>query len=394
MSSSLRATFRGVENFSDAEYKRRHDNIRRAMSEQGLDAHLVTAPQHLAYVAGDPHGFMTAGVHLGLSTLVMLPDRSSFLVRKFEEQSAAADSPIDEIIGYSTDVEDPQDPVDVLAAHLIDQGLEGKRIGIEGDLWGLTPADLEGLRKHLPNAEFVEASKIVLDSVTIKSAEELDLMRQVAKISVGGVQAFIDNVNVGATEADIATAVWDALIHGGSEFPYYMPYVLSGERTWLSHGAWALREIETGDPVFTEQSGSLLHYHSPLARTVLVGDNPEAEELYEQGRAAQDAAIAKMRVGATNGDVDDACRLALKEAGRDGWLKHRVGYSVGIDWVGRKAVSLMPEGDIPLRPGMVFHVVCLLSYPGRFGVFVSDTVAVTDGEPEILSGFSRDLVKK
>lgn len=391
---SLQATFRGVENFSPGEYERRHDVIRTGMTERGLDAHMVTAPQHLAYVAGDPHGFMTAGVHLGLSAIVMLPGSSSFLVRKFEQQSAEADTPIDQIIGYSTDVEEPEDPVDALASHLLDAGLEGKRIGYEGDLWGLTPADLEGLRKRLPKAEFVEASKIVLDSVTIKSAEELNLMRQVSQISVQGVQAFIDSVEVGATEADVASAVWSALIHGGSEFPYYMPYVLSGERTWLSHGAWALRKIESGDPVFTEQSASLLHYHSPLARTVILGDNPEAEELYEHARAAQDAAIAKMRVGSTNGDVDDACRGALRDAGRDGWLKHRVGYSVGIDWVGRKAVSLQPEGDTPLRPGMVFHVVCLLSYPEKFGIFVSDAVAVTDGDPEILSGFSRDLVKK
>lgn len=391
---SMRATFRGVDNFSPAEYERRHREIRAAMSERGLDALLVTAPQHLAYVAGDPHGFMTAGVHLGLATLVMLPETSSFLVRKFEAQSAAADSPIDRIVGYSTDVEDPRDPVVVLAEHLLESGLEGKRLGYEGDLWGLTPADLEGLRRRLPRAELVEASDLVRRCVTVKSEEELALMRQVAKISVAGVEAFIDTVDVGVSEADVAAAVWDALVHGGSEFPYYQPYILSGERTWLSHGAWALRQIESGDPVFTEQSASLLHYHSPLARTVIVGENPEAEELYEEARAAQDAAIAKMRVGSTTGDVDDACRLSLKEVGKDGWLKHRVGYAVGIDWVLRKALSLQPEGDVPLEPGMTFHVVCLLSDPGKFGVFVSDTVAVTDGEPEILSGFSRDLVKK
>lgn len=391
---SLQATFRGVENFSDAEYKRRHDKIRAGMSERGLDALIVAAPQHLAYVAGDPHGFMTAGTHLGLAALVMTPESSSFLVRKFEAQSAEADTPIDRIIGYSTDVEDPEDPLDALAAHLAEIGLEGKRIGYEGDVWGFTPADLEGLRKRMPRVEMVEASEIVLGSVTIKSAEEIELMRKVSQISVQGVQAFVDHVEAGATEADVASAIWDALVHGGSEFPYYMPYVLSGERTWLSHGAWALRRIESGDPVFTEQSASLLHYHSPLARTVIVGENPEAEELYEQARAAQDAAIAKMRVGSTNGDVDDACRGALREAGRDGWLKHRVGYSVGIDWVGRKALSLQPEGDVPLQPGMVFHVVCLLSYPEKFGIFVSDAVAVTDGDPEILSGFSRELIKK
>jgi Xaa-Pro dipeptidase len=243
-------------------------------------------------------------------------------------------------------------------------------------------------------AEFVEASDIVRLASTVKSAEELSLMRKVSAISVKGVQAFADAITPGASEADVASAVWTALVHGGSEFPYYMPYVLSGERTWLSHGVWSLRTIQDGDPVWTEQSASLLHYHSPLARTVIVGRNPEAEELYNLAREAQDAAIGKMRAGTTTGDVDRACRNALRAGGRGDWLKHRVGYAVGIDWVGRKALSLRPEGKEELEPGMTFHVVTLLSKPGQFGIFVSDAVAVTTGEPEILSNFSRDLIQR
>lgn len=387
------STFRGVENLSPAEYERRHGLIRSAMAERGLDALIVSAPQHLAYVAGDPHGFMTAGVHLGLSPLIVTSDRSIFLVRRFEASSASVDTAADEVIGYSTDVEDPQDPVDVLASTLADHGLGSGRIGIEGDLWGLTPADLDGLRKRT-SAQFEEASDIVGRASTVKSAEELELMRRVSQVSVAGVEAFIDAVEPGATEADVVSQVWKALVHAGSEFPYYMPYVLSGERAALSHGAWALREIADGDSVFTEQSGSLLHYHSPLARTVIVGSNPEAEEVYELAREAQDAAIAKMRPGTTTGEVDAACRGMITAAGRADWLTHRVGYAVGIDWVGRKALSLQPEGTDRLEAGMTFHVVALLSHPGKFGIFVSDTVAVTEDEPEILSGFSRDLARK
>lgn len=389
----MSSTYRGAENFSPSEYERRHAVIRSRMRERGIDALIVTAPQHLAYVAGDPHGFMTAGVHLGLSPLVITDDHSAFLVRKFEETSASTGTPIAEIIGYSSDVENPRDPVEVLAEYLSDHGLGRARIGYEGDVWGFTPADLEGVRSRL-QAEFVEASDIVRLASTVKSDEELDLMRKVAKISVAGVEAFLATTVAGATEADVASAVWEALVQGGSEFPYYMPYVLSGERTWLAHGAWALRRIESGDTVWTEQSASLLHYHSPLARTVLVGDNAEAEKVYELARTAQDAAIDKMRPGATTGEVDAACRGVLAQAGYDHWLRHRVGYAVGIDWVGRKALSLRPEGQEVLEPGMTFHVVSLLSEAERFGIFVSDTVAVTDGAPEILSGFSRDVVRK
>lgn len=381
-----------MRNFSAAEYARRHVAIRAEMSQRGLDALIVSAPQHLAYVAGDPHGFMSAGVHLGFSPLVLTGDRSAFLVRKFEVQSAEVDTSIDEIVGYSADVEDPQDPVDVLASVLGDYGLAQARIGYEGDLWGMTPADLDGLRRRLPGAEFVEASDIVRMTSTVKSPEEIELMREVSRVSVAGVEAFIDAVKPGVSEADVVSAVWDALVHAGSAFPYYPPFVLSGERTALSHGGWSRRKIEDGDVAFTEQSGSLLHYHSPLARTVVVGRNRAAEELYALGREAQDAAIATIRPGATTGEVDAACRGRLAEAGKDGWLSHRVGYAVGIDWVGRKALSLRPDGDEPLVAGMTFHVVSLLSAPGEFGIFISDTVAVDKSGAEILSGYSRDLV--
>lgn len=380
-------------NFSAAEYARRHSAIRTKMAERGLEALIVTAPAHLAYVAGDPHGFMSAGLTLGLSPLVLTFHQSVFLVRQYELTTASADTAVDEVVGYSADVEAARDPIDVLASTLSDLGLANARIGIEGDLWGLTPEDVAGLRRRL-SAELVEASDIVRATATVKSADELAHMRAVARTSVAAVEAFYDAVEPGAPDSAVVAEVWRVLVEQGSGFPFYPPFVLSGARTWLPHGGWGGNPMAAGDTAFTELSASLLHYHSPLARTVVLGSNPEAEELYELARSAQDAAIARMRPGATTGDVDKACRDVLAEAGRASWLRHRVGYAVGIDWVGRKALSLCPGGQDVLEAGMTFHVVANLSAPERFGIFISDAVAVTDGEPEILSGFSRDLLRK
>lgn len=377
--------------FTRAEFERRYAGIRAGMRELGLDALIVSAPKHVVYVVGNP-----TALELGLQPVIFTADRAVFITRKMEVAGVSLGTPLDDVVGYSGDVEDPEDPVEVLASHLSDLGVGQGRIGYEGDQWGLTPADLFGLQSRL-GAEFVEATRIVMDLATVKSSEELALMRRVSKISVKGIEAFIAGCVEGRKENDIAADILEALMRGGSDYPGEIPCVLSGSRSWIPHVGWSPDKVLTrGDSVFSEQSAQLAHYHAPLTRTVLLGDNAEVERTYELARTAQDAAIATIRPGATTGEVDFACRGQLARAGKAHWLAHRVGYGVGIDWTfpARKALSMHPGGEEVLEAGMTFHIVTLLAHRDEYGIFISDTVAVTDDGAEILSGFPRDLVRK
>lgn len=380
-------------NFSDAEYERRHSAVREELADRGLDALIVTTWAHQVWVAGDPHNFQAASRHLGFQPVILTMDSSYSLVRKYEEASAGLDSAIEQVIGYSADVENPADPVEVVASALSDLGLSSGRIGYEGALGGLAAADLLSLER-LMQAEFVEAADIVRDLAHVKSPEEIELMKHVGAISAAGAQAFIDTVEPGVKESTVATAVLSAMYEKGSEQPFYSPWILSGERAAIPHATWSDKEIESGESVCIEVSGSLHHYHSPLARTVVVGDNPDAVRLFELATEAHRAGFEKLRPGMTTGDVDDAARGVIRDAGYGDWFRHRFGYGVGIDWMSRGAMALAPQSDDVLEVGMSFHVITNLMMLGEYAAFLSDAVIVTEGEPLILSGFDRSLVCK
>ncbi len=379
--------------FSKGEFERRHGQMRQALEGAGLDAILITAPASIAYAVGDPTGFQRTGLALGLSAVLLTPKRVITLVRKYERESALFGSPADEVIGYSGDVQAAQDPPAVIAATLRDQGLGTARIGYEGDHWGITQRDLQSLSALLPQAKFEDASTLVTGAATIKSEEELEVMRQASSITESGVAGFTEAVASGATEAGIAAAVLAAMIEAGSEYPYYHPFVLSGERSAFPHAIWSNRAVAPGEAIFTELSSALGRYHAPLVRTALIGDSTPVEQFYDLARAAQEAAIASIRPGASTGDVDRACREVVNSAGFSDSFRHRCGYAVGIDWVGRKALSLRPDGDEELVPGMTFHMPTNLFHPDGFGVGCSETVAVTATGSEVLSRGERALIR-
>jgi Xaa-Pro aminopeptidase len=57
-----------------------------------------------------------------------------------------------------------------------------------------------------------------------------------------------------------------------------------------------------------------------------------------------------------------------------------------------EAPALRPESQDTLAPGNVVTVEPGIYLPGRAGVRIEDLVVVTDGEPEVLTHFTKELV--
>jgi Xaa-Pro dipeptidase len=110
-----------------------------------------------------------------------------------------------------------------------------------------------------------------------------------------------------------------------------------------------------------------------------------------------DAAIEKLRPGNTCADAHNACQAVIDKYGFTDAYRKRTGYSIGIsfapDWGEGNILSLFRDVDIPLVPGMVFHVPVALREYAKFTVAVSETVIVTDGPARTLSRIGRDLLR-
>jgi Xaa-Pro dipeptidase len=86
----------------------------------------------------------------------------------------------------------------------------------------------------------------------------------------------------------------------------------------------------------------------------------------------------------------------LDGAGFGGAMPYRLGYSVGIafppNWAEGHFLDLKGGDDTRLVPGMIFHIIPSMFTP-EFGMWFSETVAVTDSGSDILTDYPRRLLE-
>jgi len=185
-------------------------------------------------------------------------------------------------------------------------------------------------------------------------------------------------------------------VHGlvGGEFVGMEPFVTSGPRSGVAHTTWKRRTVVPGDVVILETAACYNRYHAALYRTIFVGDVPAlAEDMYKVCDEALSAAIEVLRPGNTCADVHAAAQAVIDRHGYTDGFRKRSGYSMGIsfapDWGEGNILSLYRGIDVPLQPGMVFHVPITLRDYAKFTVAVSDTIIVTEGAARPLSKLER-----
>ena len=91
-----------------------------------------------------------------------------------------------------------------VATMLEARGLGGKRIGMEMDRGGPVPELVAELGRILPNISIVDASNVVTRVKKIKSAKEIEYMREAGRMSVAGANASLRAIGPGVTDNDLA----------------------------------------------------------------------------------------------------------------------------------------------------------------------------------------------
>lgn len=170
----------------------------------------------------------------------------------------------------------------------------------------------------------------------------------------------------------------------------HLPYVKVGKVGPLAHATWQGAVMEPGLPGMIELAGVIRRYHSPLYRTVIYKPSEEQRRMAIAVRQSHEAGTAEMRAGRTSHQVYEAFHSVLADAGFGDLHRHRNGYSVGIafppNWVQRIGLDIMKSNQMVIEPGMVFHTPTSLYIMGKYAIAQSNTVLVTEGEPEALTG--------
>jgi Xaa-Pro dipeptidase len=386
--------------FPLSEYQQRIDKTRESMSARGIDVLLSTNPANMGYLTGyDGWSFY---VH---QLVVLAQDDSQplWVGRGMDANAARVTTFLDQenIFGYADDYvqSTTKHPMNFVADLLKSKGWDRGIIGVEMDTYYFTAACYQALARDLPNASLVDAGTLVNWVRVIKSTNEIEYMRQAARIIENTMQTGIDMVKPGVRQCDAVAAIYASMVSGtpefGGDYSSICPMLPTGVGTSTPHLTWTDAPFSTGEATILELAGVRRRYHCPMARTVHLGTPPQrlidTAEIVVEGL---DNAIATAKPGVTCEDVEAAWRHTIE---RHGIVKDsRIGYSTGLnyppDW-GESTLSLRPGDRTELQPDMTLHII-----PGvwldDWGIEISECVHITENGAQAFCDFPRKLFVK
>jgi Xaa-Pro aminopeptidase len=281
-----------------------------------------------------------------------------------------------------------------------DAGLERGRLALVGASY-MTAAAYLGLVGELPDAQLVRADTLIEDLRLIKSPAEQELIRRACALGNRTLEALIDAVVEGATEADAQAAAASVLISGGGVL--YDAACSSGP--W-AHGytharlpsADATRRFQRGDMFHVDCYGSYGGYFFDFARSRCVGDDPtDAQRALLDGVIeAVETVCAEIRPGMTAGEVYEIGAQWMADSPVVQSIPHlepemegfpAIGHGLGLMWEGP---WLMPGVQAPIEQGMYLAVELLLGHPTLGGaMFEHNGLVNADGFEVLTTARSR-----
>ena len=202
-----------------------------------------------------------------------------------------------------------------------------------------------------PPSEFLVLDHLLHELRLIKSANEVKLMEQAAKISAEGHKRAMAYCKPGIKEYELEAELLHAFTRNGSQAPAYSSIVAAGDNACILHYNENNAEVKEGDLILIDAGCEYEHYASDITRTFPASGKFTAEQkaIYELVLNAQSAAIEAIAPGVpwdephkisvkiiTRGLVKlgllkgRTSQLIKSEAYRDFYM-HKVGHWIGMD---------------------------------------------------------------
>jgi Xaa-Pro dipeptidase len=340
-------------------------HLREEAERARLDAVLVTSPPSIFYLTG-----LDAEPFERLYAVAVTASGGALIVPALDREGAERAPTGLDIVDYAA----ASDGFPELG-----RVLDGARtIGVEENHISLTRAR----RLQRDGAELRDAQALVMGLRERKDLEELDAIRRACVIVVEVMERMFSGLRVGDVEREVNARVAFELASAGATESH--PLILFGPNASSPHASPGERPLAAGDVVCADVSARIDGYWADLTRCATVGAPSDwAQRAWAVVRDAQAAAIDAARVGATAEDVDAAQRAIVEGAGDLGACLHGAGHAVGTEI--HEPPFLVPGRDAPLAAGNVLTIEPGLYAEGVGGIRLEDDVAVTDGEPALLS---------
>src|SRR5207248_2965203 len=156
------------------------------------------------------------------------------------------------------------------------------------------------------------ASRVMQPLRCRKASDELAALRRAGQVADGVIAAAHAACVAGASEAEVARLVTDAMYQLEPACRVYGCILASGPNSALPHHETGSRRLATGDVVILDYGCSLEGYHSDITLTVSLGPAPaEVQRVHEIVWEAQQRALEAIRPGVPAEQVDRAARAVI-----------------------------------------------------------------------------------
>jgi Xaa-Pro aminopeptidase len=346
--------------------------LREASPESGVDALLVTKLENVRYLTGFSG---SAAMLLVTATDALLVTDGRYRDQAAQQlQAAAVDADI-VVAGGAGQLE-----------AIVKRSNGIARVGLEAAActWAAQLRFAEALSSELVATRgVVERLRIVKDEGELARIERACEIADIALAQVKGRLA------EEPTESEFAAELEFEMRRRGSHGPSFETIVASGPNSAMPHARPTDRVPRAGDLVVIDFGATVDGYHSDMTRTIALGDPDDtSRDLLDAVFASQRAGLRAVAAGTAAQDVDEACRVSLRDAGYGEAFLHSTGHGVGLEIHEAPAVAagvadILLEGTIvTVEPGAYLA--------GRGGVRIEDTVVVTGSGSRILTHSTKD----
>jgi len=267
--------------------------------------------------------------------------------------------------------------------------IRAERVGVIG-LTGLVRAPegvvpwgtYEKIRGALPSVQFENATDLMQEARSVKSAEEIAFIEKAAAIIGSAIGAMIAIARPGVPESHLVGEMLREMMRQGGEPITMLLFGAGGPEVPWAQRIVTTRPLKTGDLINTEVEGRYAGYIAQALQPVSLGPRPDAiVKMYDATKVIFEKMLKLLKPGLSFGEVVAFYQGEVRSAGYEPGEALMHGRGLGEDapmvWGG---VSDFPEARQKLKAGHVF----ILKPAARKGAMrdsirAGDTVAIEAG---------------
>jgi creatinase len=348
--------------FTDKEYQRRINNLRTVMSANNLDMIILTSMHNIAYYTG----FIYCSFGRPYSCVVTA-NKVSTISANIDASQPWRRSHSDNVI--FTDWK--RDNFLKAIVSIIGRDEPPKNIGIENDHVTLDIKDK--LSSIFIFSVFSDVSKDLMQLRMIKSAEEIEIIKNGARIADLGGEEIVKNIRVGESELEIAIAGRDrmereiAKTYPDAEYMDTWVWFQSGINTDGAHNPKTSRKLISGDILSLNTFPMISGYYTALERTLFVDKIDDASlKAWEANVKVHKRGLELIKPGAKCSAICHELNELFAELGYLHYRTFGYGHSFGVlsHFYGREAgLELREDIDTVLEENMVVSMEPMIMIP-------------------------------